>query len=99
MNYYNGTNPEPVKRNVIEITAIKLNSGEIDPFDRSRIILKNTGIQTQQIEHVPGNFDITVHFSDEYDSVSLTYLGGNATLPTLINLTIINFEITVLGGG
>jgi hypothetical protein len=99
MNYYNGTNPEPVKRNVIEITVIKLNSGEIDPFDNSRIILKNTGIQTQQIEHFSGNFDITVHFSNENDSVSLIDLGGNATLPTLINLTIVNFEITILGGG
>jgi hypothetical protein len=100
MNYYNGTNPEPVKRNVIEITAIKINSGGIDQFiDNSRIILKNTGIQTQQIEHSSGNFDITVHFSDKNDSVSLIDLGGNATLPTLINLTIVNFEITILGGG
>ncbi len=100
MNYYNGTNPEPVKRNVIEITAIKINSGGIDQFlDNSRIILKNTGIQTQQFEHFSGNFDITVHFSNENDSVSLIDLGGNATLPTLINFTIVNFEITILGGG
>jgi hypothetical protein len=99
MNYYNGTNPVPVKRNVIEITAIRLSSGEISPLDRSRIILKNMGIQTQQIEHGTGDFDITVQFSGEDESVSLTDLGGNATLSTLINLIIIDLEITVLGGG
>jgi hypothetical protein len=99
MNYYNGTNPVPVKRNVIEITAIRLSSGEISPLDRSRIILKNTGIQTQQIEHGTGDFDIMVQFSGDEDSVSLTGLGGNANLSTLINLSIIDLEITVLGGG
>ena len=99
INYYEGTSPEQVKRNVIEITAIRLSSDEISPLDRSLIILKNTGIQTQQIERGTGDFDITVQFSSEDDSVSLTDLGGNATLPTLINLIIIDLDITVLGGG
>jgi hypothetical protein len=101
MNYYNGTNPEPVKRNVIEITAIKINSGGIDQFiDNSRIILENTGIQIQQIEYAPGNFVISGQFSDKNDpGYSLIQLGGNATLPTLINFTIINFEISIFGGG
>ena len=99
MNYYEGTNPEPVKRNVIEITAVRLSSGDISPMDRSRIILKNTGIQTQQIEQGAGDFDIMVQLSGEDDSISLTGLGGNATLSTLINFSIIDLEITVLGGG
>ena len=99
MDYYEGTSPDPVKRNIIEITVVRLSPGDISPMDRSRIILQNTGIQTQQIEHGAGNFNIAVRLSDKVDSISLTDLGGNATLPTLINLSIIDLEITVLGGG
>ena len=99
MDYYEGTDPEPAKMNVIEITAVRLSSGDISPLDRSRIILRNTGIQTQQIEQAAGNFDITVQISGGENSVSLTSLGGNATLSTLINFSIIDLEITVLGGG
>jgi hypothetical protein len=101
MNYYNGSNPVPIKRNVIEITVIRLSSGEISPLETSRIILENTGIQTQQIEKPAGDFTITVQFpGKEPESAKLhDDLHGNATLPTLINLTIIDFKITVLGGG
>jgi hypothetical protein len=99
MNYYNGTNPQPIKRNLLEMTAVNLTSDEISPSENSRIILENMGIQTQQIEKPSGNFTITVQLSDDMDSVSLRSLGGNVTLPTVINLTIIKFKITVLGGG
>ena len=99
MNYYEGENPEPETWNTVEVTVVRLSSGDIDPFDSSRIILRNTGIQTQQIEQGAGDFDITVQFSGVEDSISLTDLGGNATLSTLINLSIIDLEISVVGGG
>jgi hypothetical protein len=101
MDFYNGTNPEPTKRNVVEITVIRLSSGEISPLERSRIIIENTGIQTQQIEQPVGDFTIRVQFPgmEEPDPLYLTELGGNATLSTLINLTVIDLKITILGGG
>lgn len=99
MDFYNGTNPEPTKRNVVEITVIRLSSGDISPLERSRIIVENTGIQTQQIEQPVGDFTITAQFSGDEDSKFLTALGGNATLSTLINLTVIDLKITILGGG
>jgi hypothetical protein len=101
MNYYNGTNPIPTKRNVVEITAVRLSSGGISPLERSRIILENTGIQTQQIELEPGDFTIMVQFpSKGSKSVSLYFdLHGNTTLSTLVDFSIIDFKITVLGGG
>jgi len=99
MNYYNGSISEPSTRNLLEITVVRLSSGEISPFETSRIILENTGVETQQILQGIGDFSIKVQFLGKEKSVSLTDLGGNATLPTLINLTIVDFKITVLGGG
>jgi hypothetical protein len=99
MDFYNGTNPNPTKRNVVEITVIRLSSGDISPLERSRIIIENTGIQTQQIEQPVGDFTIKAQFSGDEKSKSLTDLGGNPTLSTLINLTIIDLKITILGGG
>jgi hypothetical protein len=99
MDFYNGTNPNPTKRNVVEITVIRLSSGDISPLERSRIIIENTGIQTQQIEQPVGDFTIKAQFSGDEKSKSLTDLGGNATLSTLINLTVIDLKITILGGG
>ncbi|MBS7614547.1 hypothetical protein KEJ18_02280 [Candidatus Bathyarchaeota archaeon] len=99
MNYYNGTSQEPSTRNLIEITVVRLSSGEISPFETSRIILENTGVETQQILQGIGDFNIKVEFLGKEQHKSLTYLDGNATLPTLINLTIVDFEVAVLGGG
>jgi hypothetical protein len=100
MNFYNGTNPEPTGRNVVEITVIRLSSGEISPLERSRVILENTGIQTLQFEQPVGDFLIKAQFPGLGSSdVSLADLGGNATLSTLINLTIIDLKVTILGGG
>ena len=99
MNYYEGENPEPETWNVVEVTVVRLSSEDIDPYDSSRIILRNTGIQTQQFQQNAGEFNITVQFSGGEDTVSLTDLGGNPALPTLINLSIIDLEISVVGGG
>jgi len=99
MSYYDSSNPVPVKRNVIEITVVRLSSGDISPLETSRIILENMGIQTQQIFQ-SGNFNIKVQLGNkESPTKSLIDLGGNATLSTVINLSIIDFRITVLGGG
>jgi len=98
MSYYNGTNPEPKRRNVVEILAVQLNSSDLNPMERSRVILENLDVQTQQIILPQGNFSITVQFNGNEESVSLTSLGGNPEIPTLINLTTVRFKITVLGG-
>lgn len=97
MTYYGSVVPE--LKNVVEITVVRLSSGEISSLERSRIILENTGIQTQQL-NFSGNFEITVQFPGmEPATVHLDDLGGNVELQTLVNLTIIDLKITILGGG
>jgi len=85
--------------NVVEITIVKLIAGELTEFERSRVIIENTGIETNQLEYT-GNPTIKIQLSGIGDfSVNLSELGGNIDYPTLINLAVVCLKISVLGGG
>jgi hypothetical protein len=94
--FYNGTGFELY--NVVEITVVNLISGELTELERSRVIIENTGIETNQLERT-GNPTIKIQLSGRDDSVSLSGLRGNINYPTLINLAVVCLKISVMGGG
>ena len=94
--FYNGSGSELY--NVIEITVVKISFGSIRTYNEAIFSVRNTGVDISQIEKEQGDHTIRVSLSGDEESVSLTELGGNTTYPTLINLQIVNIEVSLVGG-
>ena len=84
--------------NIVEIVAVNLSFGTIRAYKEAVFSVQNTGITVSQIQ-ASGNFTIHVVSPNREEEVSLTGLGGNATYPTLVNLQLINIQVSLLGGG
>ena len=83
--------------NVVEIIAVNLSFGTIQAHEESTFSIRNLGLDFYQIEK-SGNFTISIKLSDSEESVSLEDLGGDLLKPTLINLEIVNIQISLYGG-
>jgi len=83
--------------NLVEISVVKLTFGTVQVLEKSRIIIENIGTETKQMQD-SGNFTIDAQYSDDGKLVYLSDLGGNPEYPTLINLSVICLEISILGG-
>lgn len=94
--FYNGVGFELY--NIVEVTAVRLVSGDITAFERARVIIENLGVEATQLERT-GNPTIKVQLSGREETVNLVELGGHIDYPTLINLAVVTLQISILGSG
>ena len=92
---YNGTAFESF--NVIELTAIQLTRGSIEFKDSGSFIVQNKNLETYQYEFA-GNVAIRAEFGNLATTQNLSQLGGNLNYHTLVNLFIIEVQVSVIPG-
>jgi len=97
----NMTNPDTAvycPYNIIELTSVILTFGEFDAGDNAIILIQNETVEPE-INHLTGNFSITVSTQEGSDSTHLTDLGGNPAFDTQVIFQRVYIKISVLGGG
>jgi hypothetical protein len=84
--------------NTLEIICVELDFGEFSSSDSSVIMIQNK-IREEPISlDLNGDFTITVETPDGSESVFLSNMGGDPSIPTVLNLYTISIEVSVVGG-
>jgi hypothetical protein len=98
IQYWNGTGYQPY--NFIEITVIKITFKDFFAEQQASFTAKNTGlVPIQNNTNTAGDFTILVQKSDgTSNTCTLSSLGGNINYKTLINMVVVNIEISLEGG-
>jgi hypothetical protein len=92
---YNGTAFESF--NVVELTGICLARGTLSFKDSGSFVIQNQNLQTNQYKF-DGNVVIRAEFGNLSSTRSLSQLGGDVSYRTLLNVFIINVEVSVIPG-
>jgi len=96
IQYYNGTGYEPY--NVIEITVVNITFKDFQVQEQASFTIKNKGLDSTQEHFVSGsNLKIVVNKPSSEEILPLEQL-GNPSYRTLVNLVVINIEVSLLGG-
>jgi len=96
MQYYNGTDYEPC--NLVEIIAINMIFGDLEAQEQASFIVKNQGSSPIQKEISKGtNPTIIVQKSGVQETRTLAELGGDPNYKSLVNLVVVNIEISISG--
>jgi hypothetical protein len=85
--------------NTLELVCIKLEFGEFASANYPLIIIQNIQAQTPITRDLEGNFTITVRTPDETEVIYFSDIGGDPSLPTVVNVHHIAIKIDVLEGG
>mgnify|MGYP001080626070 CR=1 FL=1 len=97
MQYFNGTGYEPY--NFIEITIVKIIFKDFEVQEQASFTVRNAGLVPIQKEMEAGDFTIRVQKSGgASDECTLSDLEGITNYKTLINLVVVNIEISLEGG-
>ena len=84
--------------NTLEVICVELDFGEFSSSDSSVIMIQNQ-IREEPISlDLSGDFTIAIETSNGSESVLLSDIGGDPSIPTILNLYPISIEISVIGG-
>jgi hypothetical protein len=84
--------------NTVEVIYVELVFGEFSSSDTSIIMIQNQRRADPIALDLNGDFTISIGTLSGSDSVSLSDIGGDPSIPTVLNLYPISIEISVVGG-
>lgn len=98
VNLINNQTGEYSPHNTVELVCVELEFGGFSSSDISVIMIQNEGSELPIARDLEGNFTITVSTPSGGESISLSEMGGDPSIPTVMNLYQIDIEISVLEG-
>jgi len=84
--------------NTMELVCVELDFGEFSSSENSVIMVQNIRGETPIAQDLDGDFTVTVSTSNRSTSASLSELGGDPSIPTVLNLYQVTIRISVLEG-
>ena len=84
--------------NTMELVCVELEFGEFSSADNSIIVIENKKGELPISKDLEGDFNISVTTPSENSTISLSEIGGDPSLPTVLTLYQIKIKISVLGG-
>jgi hypothetical protein len=94
----NNQTGEYTLHNTVELVCVEIDFGDFSSDESSVIMIQNSRREEPITIDLEGNFTITVETSSRSESVSLSEIGGDPYIPTVLNLYQISIDISVLGG-
>jgi hypothetical protein len=84
--------------NTVELVCVELNFGEFSSAESSVIMIQNSRREEPITLDLEGDFTITVETPINTEYVSLSDIGGDPSIPTVLNLYQISIDVSVIGG-
>jgi len=84
--------------NTVELVCVELEFGEFSSSDNSVIVVQNHRDELPIAKDIDGDFTISVISPNDNRTISLSEMGGDPLLPTVLTLYQITIKISVLGG-
>ena len=84
--------------NTIEIICVKMDFSNFVSGDNSVIIIENTGMDSPVVQDLNGNFTITVTIPGDTETLYLSEIGGDPSLPSVVAVHTATIRIAVLEG-
>jgi len=75
-----------------------MNFNEFSTGDNSVIIIENTGMGIPLIQDFQGNFSITVSTPQGSDTLYLSEIGGDPSIPSIVAMHTTVIKMTVMEG-
>jgi len=98
VNLISNETDEYSPHNTVELVCVELEFGEFSSSDSSVIMIQNELSESPISRDLGGDFTITVTTPSGSDSISLSEMGGDPSIPTVLNLYKISIEVSVLEG-
>jgi hypothetical protein len=84
--------------NSMELICLQMDFNEFSSGDNSVIIIENSGMRTPVIKDLEGNFSITVSQPNSNQTLYLSDMGGDPSLPSIVIVHTVTIIISVLEG-
>jgi len=84
--------------NTMELVCVELDFGEFSSADNLVLVIQNERGELPISKDVQGDFSISVITPNENSSITLSEMGGDPNLPTVVTLYQVKIMISALGG-